>query len=137
MERNLPKYIKQVNFDKQYKKLIKKYQNKKIVIYGAGQLFKIINEKYDLSKLNIVGICDRSFDVLSNEKEFLGYKKILIDDLANCDADLILTGTYEYIYLIDYLKKTVFKKRKISIRPLIYMTVGMFLKEFFFGIDDV
>ena len=135
MKRDLEKYIKKINFDKQYKKLIKKYKNKKIVIYGAGQLFQLIYSKYDLTQLNIVGICDRSFDKNSEEQEFMGYKKIFINELYLCDADMILVATLEYLGLIEHLEKNIFKNKKIEIRPLAYMPLKMFLKEVFFGPD--
>ena len=134
MKRDLEKYIKKINFDKQYKKLIKKHKNKKIVIYGAGQLFQLIHSKYDLTQLNIVGICDRSFEK-NGEEEFMGYKKIFINELYHCDTDMILVATLEYLGLIEHLEKNIFKNKKIAIRPLAYMPLGMFLRELFFGPD--
>ena len=94
-----------------------------------------INTKYDLSKLNIVGICDRSFSQEDEEKQFLGYNKILIENICECDADVILTGVPEYFAIIDYLKKDIFKTRKIMIRPLAYIPIGMFLRRIIFGQD--
>ena len=55
-------YFKEVNAQKQINKLARKYKNKKIVIYGAGEYFRILKENYDLSKLNIVGIADKKFE---------------------------------------------------------------------------
>lgn len=133
-KRNLEKYLKQVNFDKQYEKLVKKYHDKKIVIYGAGQMFKLINANYDLSKLNIVGICDRTF--VKNEEEFyLGYKKLTIPDVRTLDADVVLTATLEYLGLIDHLRNRVFKNKKVEYRPMVYMPFWMFIKECLFGVS--
>jgi len=133
-KRNLEKYLKQVNFDKQYKKLIKKYRNREIVIYGAGQLFQLINNNYDLSKLNIVGICDRNFEN-NGEEYYCGYKKLLIEDLVTHNTDLILTATFEYLGLIDHLRDHVFKRKKVEYRPMVYMPFWMFIKECLFGVS--
>ena len=48
------------NFQKRVDKLAKKYKNKRVVIYGGGLLFSLITNNYDLSKLNIVAIADKS-----------------------------------------------------------------------------
>ena len=63
MDRDLEEYLKLIDFDSQYKKLIRKFKNKKILLYGGGKLFRLINERYDLSKLNIIGICDKVFNI--------------------------------------------------------------------------
>ena len=133
-KRDLEKYLKQVDFDKQYSKLIKKHKGKKIVIYGAGQMFRLINNNYDLSKLNIVGICDRSF-IENGEEYYCGYKKLTISDLRTFDVDLILTATLECFDLIDHLRKRALKGKKVEYRPMVYMPFWMFLKELIFGID--
>ena len=52
------KYLQENNFEKYFAKLINKLKGKKILIYGAGQIFKFIKKNYDLSELNVVGICD-------------------------------------------------------------------------------
>ena len=49
-------YLKKINFDKYIKKLIKKLAGKKAIIYGCGSFFCYINDNYDLSGLNIIGI---------------------------------------------------------------------------------
>jgi len=64
-------YLKQINFQKRIDKLAKKHQNKTIMLYGAGLLFDIIYNNYDLSKLNIVGIADQKFS--AEKKEAFGY----------------------------------------------------------------
>ena len=57
----LEQYLVDNKFSKRFKALENKFKNKKIVIYGAGQLFQTIIKKYDLSKLNIVVIFDKTF----------------------------------------------------------------------------
>lgn len=133
-DKQIEQYLKKINFDKQYKKFIKKYKDKKIIIYGAGQFFRIIFSKYDFSMLNIIGICDRSFSK-TGIKEFYGYKTIFVEDLYNYEPDLIVTATLEYLNLIEYIQKDIFHEKKMEIRPLAYMPMGMFLRELIFGPD--
>ena len=57
---NYLKYYNEVKAQKQIDKLTKKYKNKKIVIYGAGIMSEILFKNFDLSKLNIVAICDKN-----------------------------------------------------------------------------
>ena len=55
----IKEYLNTQEFDKILKKLSHKLKNKKIIVYGAGILFQTIVRDYDLSCLNIVGICDK------------------------------------------------------------------------------
>ena len=60
-------FLKRRNFKSRLKKLTQKLKNKKIVIYGAGQLFEEINRHYDLSGLNIIALADRKFNDYEEE----------------------------------------------------------------------
>ena len=44
------------------------------IIYGAGKMFKTINDNYDLSAINIVGITDQKFKIEEECNNYLGYK---------------------------------------------------------------
>ena len=55
-------YLQKYNAQEKINKLAKKYKNKRVVIYGAGQFAKTAFENYDLSKLNIVAIADKKFE---------------------------------------------------------------------------
>ena len=68
------KYLQENNFDKYFVFLKKKLKNKRVLIYGAGQIFNFIKEKYDLSGINIIGICDRQFTPNQEGQEISGYK---------------------------------------------------------------
>ncbi|MDD3236679.1 MAG: glycosyltransferase family 2 protein [Candidatus Gastranaerophilales bacterium] len=52
------RYVKQ---QKYIDKLAKKYKGKKLLIYGAGLVFQCLVERYDLSNLDIVAVCDKKF----------------------------------------------------------------------------
>ena len=47
---NFVEYFHNVKAQKQIDRLCKKYADKKIVIYGAGEYFKILNTNFDISK---------------------------------------------------------------------------------------
>ena len=70
-------------------RLSKRLKNKKVLIYGAGLVSKILFENYDLSKLNVVGISDRRFEN-SEDEYFNNIKIIKPEDIANVDFDVIL-----------------------------------------------
>ena len=66
--------MKKIDFQQRINELAKKYNNKKIVIYGGGVLFSTAMQYYDFSKLNIIGIADKKF---KNKDETLeGYQAI-------------------------------------------------------------
>ena len=132
MDRDLEEYIKIIDFDKQYKRLLRKCKNKKVLFYGGGKLFQLINSKYDLSKLNPIGICDRSFEKEEEGDFYLGYKKIPIECIPKYHPDIVIVGTLEYRQLIARLRKTLFEDEKIKIRPLAYVPFLVFMKEALF-----
>ena len=93
-------YFKQVNAQKQIDRLAKKYKNKKIVIYGCGEYFRIIYDNFDLSKLNIVGICDKKFEKYQDQNP-TPYKPLKPEDLKYYDLDVILVALYDDASLCD------------------------------------
>lgn len=98
-------------------KLIRKYKNKKIVFYGAGQFATENLKKYDFTGLNVIAIADIKFEQLNNS-EYLGYKTILPKDLVNINFDtiIILNKDSKYFTKIvkDIISKTKNKNAKIE-----------------------
>ena len=133
MSEDMEHYLREINFDKQYNKIIQKYKNKKIIIYGAGQLFQTICEKYDLTKLNIIGISDGKYTSADEEQEFLNYKKIPLDKIADYKPDYVLVSTLRYLSIIENFEDNVFKNSKIKIRPLATKGFWQVLKEIWVG----
>jgi len=123
MDVELNQFLKKVNFDKQFENLIKKLKNKKVVIYGCGQLFQLINEKYDLSKLQILGVSDYKFSDSDEKQKFSGYKIIPKSKIPNYKPDYILIATLNYTDIIknfDY---------SIKLKPLVKKGLFYDLKE--------
>ena len=96
-------YLKENNAQKQINKLVKKYENKKIILYGAGEFFGILNENYDISKLNIVGIADKKFEDYEQDT-FCGYKVLSPDVLKNYEYDVIITTLYDNAAISNILE---------------------------------
>lgn len=59
---NFQEYLKIYNAQSKINKLAKRYKNKKIAVYGAGQFSHAIFSNYDLSNLNIVAVADLRFE---------------------------------------------------------------------------
>ena len=107
---NILGYLKAVHAQRQINKLARKYKNKKIVIYGAGEYFQIL--KYlstmrvssdDLSNLNIVGIADKKFET-SKDSNPTQYLALAPEELKEFDLDVILVALYDDTSLCDYLE---------------------------------
>lgn len=118
-ERDHINYLESIKFEKQLQKLLKKVKGKKVVLYGAGSFFQIINDNYDLSGLNIVAIADRKYIDHAENEEFLGYKVIPPSEIKELNPDYVFVGTRWFINIIEDLSYGVLKDSKIKVRPLI------------------
>ena len=75
---DLLNYLKRKNFAKRLIKLKRQLNNKSVIIYGAGKLFRIIMDNYDLSNLNSIGVCDKSFSTADEASQIFGYPQIAL-----------------------------------------------------------
>lgn len=101
------KRLQKKNFQKKIDKLVKEYDNKRVLIYGAGTFFDDINNNYDLSKLNIVAISDRKF---SEETEYKGFKAIPPERINQENPDIVLIAMFKAIYIKEYFENEYFPK---------------------------
>lgn len=122
-------YFKKVKAQKQINKLSKKYKNKRIVIYGAGEYFRILKENFDLSKLNIVGIADKKFETDKNTN-FTEYIAITPDELKTFDCDIILVALYDDVTVYNYLEKELLVKKEKKVISIIEPTLLYIIKVF-------
>lgn len=123
-------YLKRNKFDKYLAQIKKKLQNKKILIYGAGQLFKYIIDNYNLSDLNIIGICDKSFTENQENDSIYGYKIISLNNINNYDYNCVLVSVLKYDTL-GYFLRTTIKDKKVLFFPLIKQLLSERIKEIF------
>lgn len=133
MNMDFKEYFKKVKAQKQINKLAKKLKNKRVVIYGAGQYCRILFDNYDLSKLNIVAVADRSFEN-EEKRNFYGLNCIAPDELKDFDCDIILLGVYDVFWILDYLEDELLIKCKNSqtkIKALIRPSLWTIIKGVF------
>ena len=113
-------------------KVAKRYKNRKIALYGAGQFATILFENYDLSKLNIVAVADIKFENPETERNFFGLNCITPDEIRDFDCNLILISNFNYNFFLRYLDNELLYRSKnagVEIRPLILLGFrDLFLK---------
>lgn len=134
MKTNFKDYLKEKNAQKSIDDIAEKYADKKIMLYGIDLLTGDLFRNYDLQKLNIIGIADRSFQN-DHETEYYGYKKFTPDELLKTDFDLLLITTYDDIEVKEFLKKDLLKDKKIKfkIKTLIKMNLFEYIKALMNG----
>lgn len=107
------KYFKSIEEQKYLDKLAEKFKGKRVLLYGAGIISEVILEKYDLSKINIIGIADKRFE-RTNETEFMGLKTIKPDEIKNVDSDYILITLKLFDKIKISLAKSGINKKMFS-----------------------
>ena len=122
-------FLKSIHFSEYLEKIIKKFKNKKIVIYGSGSFFKYISDNFDLSKLNIIGISDMKFDASQEGQDYLGFKMIPKDKIISYKPDIVLVATLKYIGIIEDFETNLFKNTKIRVYPLARLPFWQLVKE--------
>ena len=123
---NILDYFKSVHAQRQINKLARKYKNKKIVIYGAGEYFQILKNNFDLSKLNIVGIADKKFET-SKDSNPTPYLALAPEELKNFDLDVILVALYDDTSLCDYLEYQLLINTQNEDKPICSIIEPTFL----------
>lgn len=116
------------SFQKRIDLLAKKYEGKKIVIYGAGLLFSVIEENYDLSKLNVIALADQKFYDDENF-DYKGFKGINSYELDKIDFDVILLSTYLSFDAIKTIKNDILPGRNCTIEPFLKKNLFERLEE--------
>ena len=108
------------DLQKQINLLAKKYKNKKIAIYGAGNFANRIFANCDISKLNIVAIADKKFNDESL-KYFYGLNCIIPEELALIDCDIILIANKDFYYFQTIVESIISnsKNKKVPIQSFI------------------
>lgn len=134
MKTNFKNYLKKKKTQDVIDKYSKEYENKKIILYGVDLFTGDLFRNYDLSKLNIIGVTDPSFE-RHKEGEFYGYPKLSPIDLIDKDFDLLLITTYDDVEHKFYIRRELFKGRQIKfkLKTLISMNVFEYIKSLLNG----
>lgn len=122
--------FKDLNFEKHYEKLCKKLSNKKVMLYGAGIMFEFFMKNYDLSKLNIVGIADKKFEIKEINK-YKNFNALKPKELLNIDFDVIIITTQYPVMIRNIIKREIFKNKKC---PPIYFLLN---KPFMLYLEEI
>ena len=136
----------EINLQKRVDELAKIYKGKRIVIYGAGDYFLNLREKCDLSRLDIVGISDKKFEVSKDENPS-EYLPLTPEELKTFDFDIVFVLLKNDEKLCDYIEyqllmntknenKTVIPmlKKRFKNKAREYYKKGKRLYEFIYGI---
>ncbi len=126
---SLKEHLEHIKFENYLKRLNKKLKNKTIIIYGSGSLFQHINENYDLSNLNIIGVSDLKFSAEQEGQEFLGYKIIPKNKMKDYNPDVVLVATLKYMGIIEDFEINIFDKTKTRVYPLAKVPMWDLIKE--------
>ncbi len=120
-------YLYKHKFDKTLPKLVKDMKGKKVILYGAGVFLELIKKYFDLSDLNITGVCDKRFNKHAEGETFLGWRVFSVDEAAELNPDYILISTKMYVGLIRSLEPSVLKDKKF--RPLLKKSFITLIQE--------
>ncbi len=113
-------YLLKYNFKRRLDYLKRKFQNKTILIYGTGKLFKTIIDNYDLRSLNIIGVTDIKYLPEDEGKLDFGYKIIPYNKFNLLNVDCILIATQNYFSLEIKLNRVTSVK---YIEPLVKVSI--------------
>lgn len=113
----IAEFLQQKNFHAYIDKLAQKYKNKKIILYGAGLTFDVINDNYDLSKLNITAISDLKFN---DNEQYNGYKTLSPEGIFKNKPDIVLITMFYSNTAQSFFETQLFPKfGKFKYSPLI------------------
>ena len=132
-ERNDLLYLNKYNFEKTLPKLIKSMKNKKIIIYGMDDFFKLIYKNFDLSGMNIICVTDQNCENRLNNEIFLEYDVHSVDEVKELNPDYIIVAKKYYVNAIEDLYNHYFKHTKVKILPIYKKPLFTLIKEAWLG----
>jgi len=130
MKTNFKDYLEKKKAQKAIDKIAKKYQDKKVVLYGAGFFASDLLRDYDFSKLNVVAVADMKFQD-DQEGDYFGYKKVGPYDLLEMDFDLLLITTWDDEPVKDFLADDLLEGEDVNfkVQTLIKMSLLDYIKQ--------
>lgn len=102
------KVLKEKDFQKKLNKTIKKYKNKKVIIYGTGLICDIIFENFNLKELDIVSVSDKRYK--DETENYRGIPSISPEKIAEQKPDIVLITIQDYLLAEDYFEQDLFPK---------------------------
>lgn len=125
MKTNFKDYLEKKQAQKIIDKFAEQYKDKKIILYGVDLFTADLFRNYELQKLNIIGIADKSFEK-HPEGEYYEYKKLVPNDLLEEDFDLLLITTYDDVEIKQFLKKDLLQGEEVNFRIKTLIKLNLF-----------
>lgn len=122
-------FLMKYKFDKTFEKLKQKLKGKKVLFYGGGLFFRLINKHFDLSPLNAIGIVDKQSSQIPSMKEICGYKIYKPEDIKDLNPDYVVISTKRIVSIAESLYFDYLKGTKIKITPLVKKGIWATYKE--------
>lgn len=135
MRTNFKAYLEKKKAQKIIDKIAKKYQDKKVVLYGAGFFASDLLRNYDFSKLNVIAVADMKFKN-DSKGEFYGYKKVTPEELLEMDFDLLLITTYDDKPVKDYLKNELLQGEDVKFKVLALIKMNLLEYIYIYLFED-
>lgn len=129
MKTNFKNYLMKKKAQDVIDTVAQQYENKKIMLYGVDLFTGDLFRNYDLSRLNIIGVADKTFQDNYGD-DYYGYKKFGPYDLLETDFDLLLITTYDDTDIKAFLKKNLLQGEdvKFKIKTLIKLNLFEYIK---------
>ena len=94
------------DFKKELNELFEKLNGKKVIIYGAGQGYRVLDKEYDFkSRLDVLAIADRKFT--EESKDASGLRQIPPAQIKEENFDMILVSNEQPNSVLKYLLNTL------------------------------
>ena len=94
------------NFKQETNELIEKLKDKKVILYGAGQGYEVLEKEYNFkNKLGIIAIADKKFEKKINKNADL--REIQPNQIKNENFDAILVTNEQPNGVMRYLLNTL------------------------------
>jgi hypothetical protein len=108
MEKEIKEFeemLKKSDFEQRLKEIKEKYQDKKMIIYGAGFLARAVFNNYNLSDLNIIAVADRNFPPATTS--FYGYKACSVYDIPAISPEILFIFVKNSVAVETFLRKNL------------------------------
>ena len=122
-------YLLNNNMEKYFEKLKKKLKNKRVVIYGSGVFFELIHYYFDMSGINILGVADKKYKNVNEDKEIFGYKTMKPEQMLDINPDYVVVATKRYVSVAEFLYFGFFEDTKVKIIPIVKKNIFKLLYE--------
>lgn len=118
--RKWAEYFQYISEQKYINKLVKKYRNKKILIYGTGTIADILFNNYDLSGLEITAVSDKKY---SQAAKYKNYPAIPAEQIKEYNPEVILFTLYREKEAVKMLRSLGINSKMESLIKRVYNVV--------------